>query len=73
MLGFKVSTTIEYTMKRRTIESEVYAIDGSGRLLVYDDIRKKFHWVLAEDCELVNKTNLDAVDISELRERVGIQ
>lgn len=72
MLGFKVSTTIEYPMKRRTIESEVYAIDGSGRLLVYDDIRKKFHWVLAEDCELVNKTNLDAVDISELRERVGI-
>ena len=72
MLGFKVSTTIEYPMKRRTIESEVYAIDGSGRLLVYDDIRKKFHWVLAEDCEMVNKTNLDAVDISELRERVGI-
>ena len=72
MLGFKVPTTIEYHMKRRTIESEVYAIDGSGRLLVYDDIRKKFHWVLAEDCELVNKTNLDAVDISELQERVGI-
>ena len=72
MLGFKVSTTIEYPMKRRTIKSEVYAIDGSGRLLVYDDIRKKFHWVLADDCELVNETNLDAVDISELRERVGI-
>ena len=72
MLGFKVSTIIEYPSKRRTIESEVYAVDGSGRLLVYDDIRKNFHWVLAEDCELVNKTNLDAVDISKLRERVGI-